>query len=469
MRRGLMAGVVAGSLTLGGLGWWLGARSQPATEPAVTHDDVEDAGAEQSADAAIMDAQAPAAERVLRRPRDYEGLAGFSRGEFTMGKRTLLAALHKQALGPQSMREAFACLKPVAPVNKVRARDTVRWVRSDADSTLTMVEFERAADEVYICKRDAAGKLRGERLPIVSERSRKTASLLVKTDLEEALRSAGFEPPMQHVLDEALSGRPQLTDHPRGLRMRLVYTEERVDGQFARYERIDALEAMTTKGTVVRVYAWPDKCAQCTYFDSERRHPVRGMFKPPIPLARVVSRFNMHRMHPVLHRVVPHTGVDYAGAPGTPIFAAGDGKVVAVQGMSGPCGNRVEISHALGISSVYCHLSRFRSGLKAGERVDQDDVIGYVGSTGRSTGPHLHFAVKRGGRFVDPLSLKMDGVELVPIKERAAFDALVARSGVELETLAWPDLPSDLNAPVGEEDNHDEGEELDVDAAAPAH
>ena len=164
---------------------------------------------------------------------------------------------------------------------------------------------------------------------------------------------------------------------------------------------------------------------------------------------------------------MPHTGVDYAGSTGTPIFAAADGRVAQV-GPSGPCGNRVEIAHALGISTVYCHLSRFRAGMRSGERVDQEDVIGYVGTTGRSTGPHLHFAVKRGGRFVDPLSLKMDGVELVPSKERGAFDSMVVSAGHELNALPWLDLPADLQLPGIDEDNHDEGEELDSDAAAPS-
>ncbi len=468
-----MAAVVLSSAVLGGLGLWCGApaQRQGPPEPSDATADSGDAGEAIVADAATLDAGAdaaapiPFAERVLRRARDYEGGPGFTRGEFSLGKRTLLAALYKQSLGVGNARAVFACLKPVAPVNKVRARDTVRWVREEATGRLVMVEFERAADDVYVCKVQGE-KLHGERLKIIAERMRRTASLLVRTDFAEALRAAGLEPSMSHVLDDALEGRPHLTDHPQGLRLRVVYTEDRIDGQFARYERIDALEAIGPKGISSRIFAWPENCAQCTYFDAEQKHPIRGMFRPPVPLARVVSRFNMRRMHPVLHRVMPHTGVDFAGSTGTPIFAAADGRVVQV-GPSGPCGNRVEISHALGISTVYCHLSRFRAGIRAGERVDQEDVIGYVGTTGRSTGPHLHFAVKRGGRFVDPLSLKMDGVELVPFKEREAFDTLVASAAHELEVLPWPELPADLAVLAADEDNHDEGEELDTDAGLP--
>ena len=133
----------------------------------------------------------------------------------------------------------------------------------------------------------------------------------------------------------------------------------------------------------------------------------------PCRLARIASRFNPHRKHPELHIVVPHNGVDFAAPAGAPVYAAASGVVTSV-GPSGPCGNKVEIAHTGGITTAYCHLSRFAAGLKVGQRVEQRQLIAYVGQTGRVTGPHLHFAVKRNGSFIDPMTLRLDGERVVP-------------------------------------------------------
>jgi murein DD-endopeptidase MepM/ murein hydrolase activator NlpD len=157
----------------------------------------------------------------------------------------------------------------------------------------------------------------------------------------------------------------------------------------------------------------------------------------PIPLARVVSPFNPHRMHPVLHVVMPHNGVDLRASAGTPVYSTAAGTVVSV-GNDGPCGNKVEISHPGGISSVYCHLSRFAAGLHVGQHVEGRQLIAYVGQTGRVTGPHLHFGIKKGGQFIDPLTLRMDSVRVVPRSKRDDFDREKAALDAELDTIPLP-------------------------------
>ena len=100
-------------------------------------------------------------------------------------------------------------------------------------------------------------------------------------------------------------------------------------------------------------------------------------------------------MHPVLHVVMPHNGIDFAASPGTPVYSSAAGAVSSV-GDGGPCGNMVQIKHTNGLTTAYCHLQRFAPGLHAGQHVEQRQLVGFVGQTGRATGPHLHFAVKRG-------------------------------------------------------------------------
>jgi murein DD-endopeptidase MepM/ murein hydrolase activator NlpD len=157
----------------------------------------------------------------------------------------------------------------------------------------------------------------------------------------------------------------------------------------------------------------------------------------PVPLARITSRFNPHRMHPVLHVLMPHNGVDFAAPVGTPVYATAAGVVSSV-GPAGPCGNRVEISHPNNVQSIYCHLSRFAAGLRVGEHVEQRQLIAYVGQTGRVTGPHLHFGIRRGGLVIDPMTLRLDGSRVVPRGTRDEFERQRAELDSELDGVALP-------------------------------
>jgi hypothetical protein len=145
-------------------------------------------------------------------------------------------------------------------------------------------------------------------------------------------------------------------------------------------------------------------------------------------------------MHPVLHVVKPHTGMDYGAAMGTPVGACSFGTVTFV-GVAGPCGNTVKIDHAGSVETGYCHLSRFAEGLKVGDKVTRLQPIGYVGSTGRSTGPHLHFFVKRNGEFIDPESLHLDALRVLPADERAVFMEHKAQYDAKLDAIALPAAP----------------------------
>ncbi|NBP74075.1 MAG: M23 family metallopeptidase, partial [Alphaproteobacteria bacterium] len=117
-----------------------------------------------------------------------------------------------------------------------------------------------------------------------------------------------------------------------------------------------------------------------------------------------------------------HRGVDFAAPTGTPIYAAGDG-VISYRGRKGGYGNYIRIRHAGGFNSAYAHMSRFRKGVTLGSRVKQGEVIGYVGSTGRSTGPHLHYEILAGGRQVNPLTIKMPSGIKLGRKDFARFEA----------------------------------------------
>jgi len=128
-----------------------------------------------------------------------------------------------------------------------------------------------------------------------------------------------------------------------------------------------------------------------------------GWLRTPLRYDRLSSRFNPRRFHPILKRTMPHLGVDYAAATGTPVWAAADGRVTSA-GRKGPNGNLVVIRHGGGFETAYAHLHRIKSGIRPGTYVKQRELIGFVGSTGRSTGPHLHFGLKKYTRSIDPLT-----------------------------------------------------------------
>ena len=156
------------------------------------------------------------------------------------------------------------------------------------------------------------------------------------------------------------------------------------------------------------------------YYD-ENGHEVEGfLLARPVRGARISSRFTKRRFHPVLKKWKAHLGVDYAARRGTPIVAAGSGTVVYA-GRLGSYGKLVKIRHADGYETRYAHMKSFRRGIKRGKRVKKGQTIGYVGSTGRSTGPHLHFELRKRGRAVNPMNVVQVTTKKLKGKEKKAF------------------------------------------------
>jgi murein DD-endopeptidase MepM/ murein hydrolase activator NlpD len=161
---------------------------------------------------------------------------------------------------------------------------------------------------------------------------------------------------------------------------------------------------LTLSGDVLDAYRFELEKGEVEYFDRTGRSLRKFLMRTPVDGARLSSGFGMRR-HPILGYSRMHKGVDFAAPSGTPIYAAGGGRVVSA-GRNGGYGNYVRIRHTTEFSTAYGHLSRFGQGIRAGERVRQGQVIGYVGTTGRSTGPHLHYEVLRNNSQINPLSVK---------------------------------------------------------------
>jgi murein DD-endopeptidase MepM/ murein hydrolase activator NlpD len=178
-------------------------------------------------------------------------------------------------------------------------------------------------------------------------------------------------------------------------------------------------------GRVYRAARYVDPNGAANYYTPEGRSLRRAFLRTPVDFTRVSSTFDLHRMHPILNRIRAHKGVDYAAPVGTPVYAAGAGRV-RFMGDKGGYGNVVELDHAQRIVTVYGHLSRFARGLHVGSRVSQGELIAYVGMTGLATGPHLHYEYRVNGEFKNPQSVRLpaalpiDAVWLADFKEKSA-------------------------------------------------
>ncbi|WP_455376731.1 peptidoglycan DD-metalloendopeptidase family protein [Kaarinaea lacus] len=207
-------------------------------------------------------------------------------------------------------------------------------------------------------------------------------------------------------------------DVKTGDRFSLVYEEFFYDGKKVKNGAILAAEFMN-KGKTYRAVRYVDADGRAEYFTPEGQSMRKRFLRTPVDFTRISSKFGK-RFHPVLNRMRAHKGVDYAAPTGTPINAAGDGKITFI-GKKGGYGNTVEIQHAGRYSTVYAHMKSFKRGLKKGSRVLQGDVIGYVGSSGLATGPHLHYEFRINGIHRNPLTVKLPDATPITAKYRTDF------------------------------------------------
>jgi len=409
------------------------------------------------ADAGAPSVRPPPAWRVasMKGDLDVEVIEG------TFSKRGFVATLSQVGVPRAQIRRVLHAFEGVRRID--RPRDTDTFVVAKDKNNGTVLAFEYATSPLDIWQMRASGNDGNavvRKVELFVEHRRIAQSFVVTADLAKAISSAGMRPEIVEAVGDALEGHVDPSAIRAGVRMRLVATEDWVEGAFVR-TKLEAVEFMPQSGTPLRLYYYArDPSSEASarrapapgFYDAKARQPIRGQFRSPLAFARVTSRFNPKRLHPVLKVVSPHNGVDFGGATGTPVYAAGAGTVVSA-GNGGPCGNMVQISHSGGITTAYCHLKGFAQGLRAGQKVEVKQLIGYVGQTGRVTGPHLHFAVKKNGVFIDPLGLKMDAVRVLPPSDRETF----GRARVELDAvLDGISLPSagDVSEENEEKDLH---------------
>jgi murein DD-endopeptidase MepM/ murein hydrolase activator NlpD len=316
----------------------------------------------------------------------------------------------------------LAALQDHLPFTKVRAGDQVRLERAEADGSLRSLSWRRGpGDEILV--RPCPSGLCAERRASVTTREVVRVEVTLRSSVYEALRSAGQDPALAVAAADVLAWDVDFYQDVRpGDALRLVVERVEVDGRFLRYGDVLAAEYEGRVAGRKRLFRYADPEGHVGYYDDAGQSAQRGFLRAPVPFVHVTSRFG-RRNHPLLQYVRQHQGVDYGAPEGTPVWAVGDG-TVAQAGWSGGCGLSVTLRHRNGFESVYCHLSKVN--VSAGAHVAQRQVVGKVGHTGLATGAHLHYAVRRGGSFVNPMALHLPRGE--PVKAGWLED-FVARIG----------------------------------------
>ena len=231
-----------------------------------------------------------------------------------------------------------------------------------------------------------------------------------------------------------------------GDRFRLVVEKRYRRGEFCTYGPIVAAE-FTNQDRNLQAFLFETSTGRSEYFNPSGQAMRKTFLKAPLNFTRISSGYSHSRKHPILNVVRPHLGIDYAASTGTPIKSVADGVVIArAYGKGG--GNYIKVRHPNGYVTVYNHLSRYARGMKQGTRVSQGQVIGYVGSTGLATGPHLDYRVKKHGSYINPLKIDSEPAQPVPEKDMHRFRQAIS----PLQAVLEGKNPLYAQAGAGQED-----------------
>jgi len=251
----------------------------------------------------------------------------------------------------------------------------------------------------------------------------KTASAVVDESLFEDGRKAGIHSTLLSQLMDIFTWDIDLEKEIRkGDSFKILYEQRTRKGQESRPSlRIVAAELVNAGQKFTAIYFAKQK-GQGNYYNPEGRSLARAFLRFPLEFSSISSQFAHSRFHPILKVNLPHTGVDFAAERGTPVRAVGDG-VITLAGWNGNYGKAIDIQHDSSYTSRYAHLNGFAEGIRNGSSVRKGQVIGYVGSTGRSTGPHLHFELYKDQQYVDPLSVDFPTDESIDPALEKLFDS----------------------------------------------
>ena len=332
---------------------------------------------------------------------------------------TLGRALAAKGVSQTVVHRVATSMRPVFDFRRARVGDAFVLAES-RDGGLLWFEYRRGRETIYRLDRGAAGEWVATRQLAPLARRDVTLAGVIGTSVFDSFTERGESPALVHAFADLFAWDVDFSRQVRsGDEFRLMFRKYYDSDGFVRYGKILAAEYRTSERAHTALY-FEDEDGYADYFTPEGYSLRRAFLRAPLDYSRISSRYSKSRLHPILKIRRPHEGIDYAAPTGTPVWAVADGEVIFA-GRNGGFGRLVKLRHPNGFVTYYGHLSRYGQGVRIGSRVRQKDVIGYVGSTGLSTGPHLDYRVKSNGRYVDPMKLKFPLGRPIPAVDRERF------------------------------------------------
>lgn len=345
---------------------------------------------------------------------------------------TLSQIFDALGLGYTALNRIIAAPENAKALRNLHPGDELDF-RLTEDGQLEAMRFDRDDDTrvVLTLNGDQVHEAKVQR---EMERRVHAGQAIINSSLFAAAADAGMSDAMMIELAEVFKYDIDfIKDIRKGDHFSAIYDDVWRDGSLLRPGRIIAAEFYNA-GTRHTAYLFEKDDGSFAYYDEEGRPLQKALMRTPVKFTRISSGFSSGRKHPILGYTRAHKGVDYAAPLGTPIRAAGDGRIV-FRGRSGGYGNLVIIKHNSKYSTAYGHMNSFAKGRGVGTQVRQGDIIGYVGMTGLATGPHLHYEVRVNGQQVNPLTITMPKPEPLPASQLAQFKASIAQQMAQLKTL----------------------------------
>lgn len=260
----------------------------------------------------------------------------------------------------------------------------------------------------------------------------RSADVTIASSLWNDMSAAGASPDLIADIADIYAWTVDFFGLQKGDRFRILYGERRCEEEYVGIDQVHYTEFMRGDSCLQAIY-YDQGDGGNTYWNPKGESMRKAFLKAPLKFTRISSGYSLHRKHPVHGTVRPHTGVDYAAPSGTPVMSIGDGTVLSAGRGSGGAGNTVKVRHNSVYTTAYLHLSKFA--VKAGQRVSQGQVIGYVGMTGTATGPHLDFRVWKNGSPVNPLTLESPPSEPIMPENLPALDSVCRTRRALLDSL----------------------------------
>lgn len=331
---------------------------------------------------------------------------------------TLAGLFQRHGLSAGDLQKILRSGEQAVELTRIFPGDEIK-VATDGEGRLTQLVYQKLPTRILRIERTAED-FTAEVVEKAYERRLARASGAIDDSLFLAATRAGLSERLTMELASIFGWDIDFAlDIRSGDQFSLVYEELYLDGEKADDGRIIAAEFIN-QGREVRAILFTKPDGVSDYYSPDGHSMRKAFLRSPVDFRRISSRFQGERWHPVLGKKRPHRGVDYAASIGTPIKAAGDGKIIFA-GTKGGYGRTVILQHGQSYSTLYAHMSRIARGMRAGKRIQQGQTIGYVGRSGLATGPHLHYEFRVNGVHRNPLTVKLPQAKPLETEYREAF------------------------------------------------